>query len=61
MGLQMVKWGYRRLQGITRGDKGLQEVTSYKALHDVTGGDKRLPGVTEGDKGLQRITRGYRG
>ena len=43
------------LQGVTRGDRGLQGVTGgYKC---VTMG---LQGVTGGDKGLQRVARGYR-
>ena len=33
-GLKRVTWGYRRLQGDTRHDKG------YKGLHGVTGGYK---------------------
>ena len=43
------------LQGVTKGDRGLQGVTGgYKC---VTRG---LQGVTAGDKGLQRVTRGYK-
>ena len=56
-------WGYKGfqvvtsvLQGVTRGDRGLQGVTGgYKC---VTRG---LQGVTGGEKGLQRVTMGYRG
>ena len=42
MGLQGVTGGYKRLQGVTRGDRGLQ---------GVTGGYKRGQGVTRGDRG----------
>ena len=42
MGIQGVKRGYRVLQGVTRGYKGL----------------KRLQGVTESYTGLQGVTRG---
>ena len=48
MGIQGVTSGYRRLQGVTRGDKGLQRVTrGYRGLQGVTGGDKGLQGVTK--------------
>ena len=40
------------IQGVTRGDKGLQW---------VTGGYKVLQGVTRGDRGLQGNTGGYKG
>ena len=41
--------GYRRLQGVTKGYKGLQR---------VKGG---LQGITGAYKGLQRVTGGYKG
>ena len=40
-----------RIQGVTRGYKGLQR---------VTGGYRGLQGVTRGERGLQGITRGYK-
>ena len=40
-----------RIQGVTRG---------YKGLQGVTGGYKGLQGVTGGYKGLQGITKDYR-
>ena len=41
--------GYKRLQGATRGYRGLLEDTeSYKELKEVT------------NRGLQRVTRNYR-
>ena len=40
------------LQGVTRGDKGLQW---------VTGGYTRLQGVTRGDRGLQGLIGDYEG
>ena len=43
--------GDKRLQGVTRG---------YRGLQGFTGGYKRLQGVTRGDKGLQRFTEDYR-
>ena len=43
-----------RLEGITRGYRGLQAVTQdYKELQE-------LEEVTTGEKSLQGITRGYR-
>ena len=43
---------------VTRGLKGLQEVTRhYNRLQGVTGGYKR---VTRGYKGLHGVTGGYR-
>ena len=51
-----------RIQGVTRGYRGLQEVTGdYKGLQGVTGGNKGLQGVTRGNKGLQGVKRGDRG
>ena len=48
-----------RIQGVTRGYRGLQGVTGdYKGLEGVTGGNKGLKGVKRGYKGLQRVTRG---
>ena len=44
-------WGYRGLQELTRGDRGLLE---------VAGGYWRLQGVTRGCGGLQEVTGGYR-
>ena len=45
--------GYR-VRGVTRGYRGLQEVTD-KGLQEVTGGDKGLQGVTKGlQKGCRR-------
>ena len=50
-----------RIQGATRGYRGLQEVTGgYKGLQRVTGGYKELQGLTVGDKGLQVVTKDYR-
>ena len=43
---------YMTIQGVTRGDRGLQ---------GVTGGYKGLQGVTRGDRGLQGVTGGYKG
>ena len=46
--------GYRGLQGVTGGDKGLHGVTKgYR-------GYKGLPAVTNGYRGLQGVKRGYR-
>ena len=43
------KWGYRKLQGVTRGYMGLKEVTGcYMALEGVTWGNGGLEGVTWG-------------
>ena len=51
-----------RIQGVTRGCRGLQEVTGgYKGLQEVTRGYRRLPWVTRGDRGLQGVTRGDKG
>ena len=44
-GYRGVRRGYRRLQGVTGGYEGLQEVTK---------GYRRLQGATEGYKGLQK-------
>ena len=45
--------GYKRLQGVTGGCRGLQKVTrGYKRLQGVTGGYKWLQEVTG-------VTRGY--
>ena len=66
-----VRRAYRRLRGITRGDKGLQRVTSgYKWLQTVTRDDRglqgvtkcymRLKGVTRGDRGLPGVRGGYK-
>ena len=44
------------LQGVTRGDRGLQGVTGgYKCV------TRELKGLIGGDKGLQRVTMSYRG
>ena len=55
----MVMGGYkclRRLQGVTGGFKGLQEITrNYKG---VTGG---VDGVTTGYSWLQEVTGDYKG
>ena len=52
MKVQGVTRAYRRLRGITTGDKGLQRVTSgYKWLQTVTRDDRGLQGVTVGYKG----------
>ena len=41
-----------RIQGVTRGCRGLQGVTGgYKGLQGVTRGYRGLPGVTRGDRG----------
>ena len=45
---------YKELQGVTKGDKGLQAV-GYRRLQKVTSGYERLH---EGDKGSQRVTKG---
>ena len=45
MGIQEVKRGYRWLQGVTRGYKGL------RGLQRVTGSYRGLQGVTRGDMG----------
>ena len=48
---QGVTGSYKRLQGLTRG---------YRGLLDVTGGYGWLQGVTRGNKGLQEGLRDYR-
>ena len=53
--------GYRKLEGVTEGENGLQELTGYyyKGLQGVTRCYRGLQGVTSGYKnkrGLQRIT-----
>ena len=51
-----------RIQGVTRGCRGLQGVTGgYKGLRGVTGGYQGFQGVTGGDKRLQGVTGGYKG
>ena len=35
----MVRWGYRKLQGVTRGEKGVRR--GYKGLQGVTRDYKR--------------------
>ena len=51
MGIEGVRRGHsviQRVQGFTRGFKGLQGVTgSYKGLQGVTGDDEVLEGVTK--------------
>ena len=40
--LRSVTWEYRRLQGVTRGSKGLEVVArGYRGLQGVTRGDRR--------------------
>ena len=43
---------FMRIQGVTRG---------YRGLQGVTRGYKGLQGVTRGDRGLQGVTGGYKG
>ena len=55
-----------RIQGVTRGCRGLQRVTGgYKGLQGVTRGYRGLRGVSrgepEGDTGIQGVTEGYKG
>ena len=51
-----------RIQGVTRGYRGLEGVTRrYRGLQGVTKGQRGLQVVTRGDRGLQGITRGYKG
>ena len=54
-----------RIQGVTRGYRGLRGVTGgYRGLEGVTRGYRGLQGVTGAYKGLQRVTgvtMGYRG
>ena len=53
--LQEVRWGYNKLQGITRVCRGLKGVEEgYKR---VIRGYKSLQGPTGGYKGLQGVTR----
>ena len=48
-----------RIQGVTRGYRGLQEITGgYKGLQGVTGGDKGLQGVTK-DYSIFFLTRTF--
>ena len=50
-----------RIQGDTRGYRGLQGVTGgYKGLLGFTWGYKGLQGMTGGDKALQEVTNDYR-
>ena len=46
---------YKGLQGVARGDRGLQGVTRVKEDY------KGLQGVTRRDRGLQGVTGGYKG
>ena len=55
--------GYRRLQGVIGGYKGLKGggtgvTTGFRGLQGVTGGYKGLPWVTRGDRGLRGFTGG---
>ena len=59
--------GYKRSQGVTEGDKGLQK-TCFRTrtsrdtfkLRGVTRGYRGLQGVTRGYMGFQKVTRGCR-
>ena len=60
--------GYRGLQEVTRGDRGLLAIRGgvtrgyiYKRLREDTGSYKGLLEVTGGYKRLQEVRRGYRG
>ena len=57
--------GYRKLQGVTEGENGLQELTGYyyKGLQRVTRGYRVLRGATGGYKRLQEeegVTEDYK-
>ena len=54
----MIIGNYRGLQGITKGNTGLERLQS---LQGVTRGNKRLQGVTRGYRGLEEVTVGYKG
>ena len=45
MGLQVVPRGYKGLQGVTKGNTGLERL---QGLQKVTRGYKRIQGVTRG-------------
>ena len=63
--------GYKRSQGVTEGDKGLQRTCflpeillnyeGLQGLQGITGRYKGLHGVTKSYKGLQGVTEGYKG
>ena len=54
--------GYRGLQEVKRGDRGLLKVTGvYNGLREVTRGDRGLQVVTRGYSRLQGVARGYSG
>ena len=61
MRIQGVTRGYRGLRGVTGGYRGLEGVTrGYRGLQGVTGAYKGLQRVTGGDNGLQGVTKDYR-
>ena len=62
-GSQEVRWGYKRLQGVTTCYIGLQEgfKWGYQGLQGVTGGYRGLQGVRSAYTELKEVTECYKG
>ena len=58
MGLQSVTGKYRGLQGITKGNIGLQRLKGLQGVTRANKGLQGLKGVTGDYKGLQKVNTG---